>query len=436
MPLPEIDLNGEIVHQYDSNGDLIPPAERNAYVADEEAVSYGRSVLERIVDENHPVGIRRAPEAFTFRETAEIIRKSYHVTRNLALSGAFGALIGGDEGFESARFVDREGLRRFLQREATEKGAEYNNVLVALGNLDGVPFEDINLPAIRDVTDETANFAQAVQNIASAFEALAETTTRHHTETEDAINAATETNDQQYGALRTLVEGLRASISTSEQVGDIRNELSRLRAEMGHIRAIVSGPLPRRSGEFDAINAMGYSAGASAPTIAPPAASSYIRPPRPSPGESAPVREPAAPTQIETTRPDQIVTIANGRTTVDHRTRNAMRVGDLVVLDAYGVHPARAGDPATAQVGIVTTIRDALPHASEVIQPVMELTMRFSDRREILHPTRNETCVVTTNRSGVPAWETANDHFQMISWRTVHDPTGGSGRTMIHWRPS
>jgi hypothetical protein len=113
-----------------------------------------------------------------------------------------------------------------------------------------------------------------------------------------------------------------------------------------------------------------------------------------------------------------------------------MNVGDVVVLDAYGVHPARAGDPATAQVGIVTTIRDALPHASEVIQAAMTFEMGFSDRREILHPTRNETCVVTTNRSGVPAFEENSSHFQMISWRTMHDATGGAGRTIIHWRPS
>jgi hypothetical protein len=109
-------------------------------------------------------------------------------------------------------------------------------------------------------------------------------------------------------------------------------------------------------------------------------------------------------------------------------------VGALVALDQNGELIPAVGDLVSHSIGVVRMIRDATPDAAEILQPMMTLEMGISDRREILHPTRNETCVVTTDRSGVPAFE-ATDHFHMMSYRTVNQMSGML-RTIIHWRPS
>jgi hypothetical protein len=378
---------------------------------------------DRVITTLFPDVVRRSDivreNPFSLREVAEMLGVSYHTARNKALRGEFASILHNDDG---NIFIERHALVSYLSTALEIAREEYNKIDSQLGDLVDVAGAPIGVPDMIDVTDENANFAQAVQNIANAFDALAETTTRHHTETEEAISEATAQNDTEYSELRERLTRLEQNLA---------NMMRDLRIEMTRMLSVVTGPLP--STAYLTVNAGAPETVALPPRMSPPA---YGR----AQLEQAIARAPVAPTRppmsavntIGDDRPDQIVTVRRDLSNVEHRTRNAINVGDHLVLDVHGLHPARPGDPLSNAVGVATAVRDAIPDAAETIQPIQTLTMGFSDRREILHPWRNDTCVLTTDRSGQPAFE-PTQYFRMESWRTTHE-IGVLGQTTIHWR--
>lgn len=160
---------------------------------------------------------------FTIREIAEIISKSYHTTRNMALRGDFGEILRSDardengEYLHTVAYVQRDGLLAYLNQE-TEKHIERATALrVAHDQLCGII--DNNAAHLReyhtqtearveriqiddddeiDVTDERANLAQAFQNIADAF-----------TDLTQSFNAM-------YDEMHTLTENDRGTLHAME----------------------------------------------------------------------------------------------------------------------------------------------------------------------------------------------------------------------------
>jgi hypothetical protein len=440
---------------------------------------------------------------FTLRETAEIISKSYHTTRNMALRGAFGALLRNTDDDDTA-YVHRRGLLEYLRLEMEKHIDEAVSFRVTRARLTDPAVDQIVDPEIEarsaverqvfdddgnpilDTIDEQTNLAQAFENVAQAFSALNVSfdgmhdefdEARRHSETRDLdivqrINrldnrsvAATEISNIHSAILEirhTLVSMNRANeretpnfrayvnVIDIQYDENVRKFHLRDRTVATRIFDIEADDIYLTDNAMEEImrrrSALSWTSSGGTFQEIPPHLLSTSQPAfghRRSESTPTPFPDASLPTVIANDRPDRIVTVRVNSSLAgvddpvlltEFRTRLALSQGQPVYVDETGDIRPVTREMDLIPLGVVSRIRDAIPDASEQIQPVQRLEMLANDRVEILHPYRNLTCVVTTNQTGVPTFaDTA--HFVLVGFDIVVDEREHR-RVSIQWRAS
>lgn len=326
-------------------------------------------------------------DLLTIREVAEIIGKSYHTTRNLALRRAFGDL--------EDDYITRNGLIAYTVEQADAAGEMRDHFLTIERTLTGRPETSDHIVDDDDVTDEMANIGQAFQNVANAFESMVERVNEHSANMHNEFDAMRAEN-------ATITERFM------ETLNNIHTIVNRLDATgMPTTRPGTAGPARltmQRRRDRELI-------------------------------ESGRIREPGAALRIADDRPDQIVSVVHSHhgvdrlsERVDYRSRLVLNVGDLVDVDENG--ELFQSNPPSSSAGVVMGFRDAIPDASEVVQPVQTVILRFGQHVEVLHPWRPETIQVRCDETGGGVQWTPYEYFELVSWEV----DTAARQTTIRWR--
>ena len=391
---------------------------------------------------------------FTIAETAQIIGESYHTTRNKALRGDFGTILRGDHDNPNPAptYIQREGLLQYLYDEIVETREKHNDLLQRQAEMGGAyvspsAFHERAIVDERhdeedyDTTDETANLAQAFENVSQAFTALLADRGAER----DRMNAVVE----QLTSLRHSVERIQ-SVPSSEQVARYMNQIdNRLRhmeerqqqqhAAEPRLHIPVTANAGTAASPFNTVPRYDFPAFrervTSPATSAPPPSTAPPESVHP-PVESAATPAVASVTLIPDDRPDQIVIVAprsgihDRRDRRPFRTRQAISVGELVVVENGDIRPVTAGDPIQQVAGVVLEVRDARPDASEV-QRAQGFGMNWNSTREILHPFRGTTFRMSCDQTGHPSIPEGS-HATIVHF----DADVITRRTSILWRAS
>jgi hypothetical protein len=388
----------------------------------------------------------RLPPAdrFSINDIAQILSISYHTARNMVNRGAFGEPR--RDGAHSV--VTIAGLRAYLQHEINTHTEERNALSLQLRSLSGELTEQEGQAIVAAEnatrTDSLQQIAASFEYVSNAFGDMVEEISRATTRVEElrgVTDARWREEDIYTARLETMVREIHGRmIRDAQRVNTpaVHQYITDLYVDVENGTFVVSD---RAAITFRATNLLVSDDALTRLTeeSGPVAVSRETRQlvdltsrqelSLPS-AEFFSTQEPGVASHplIPDDQPDRIVEVSRGSARQQFRTRRDLSVGELVFLDETG--DLEQSNPTSASpVGVVTSVRPAVPDASEQIASLMEFEILFGARSEILHPYRGETMQIETTADGVPSFY-ENPHFLIQRYETNPERR----ETTIWWR--